>query len=69
MNNYRQNFLLTGMKIKEVVDGKKLPCKVLGINAEDCALIVETKKGDVKHITSPTCVVIPKKIKMPPKTK
>ena len=67
MNHYRQNFLLHGKKIKHTENGKKKTCKVLGITNEDCALIVETKSGDVKHITSPTGVIIPKKIKIPKK--
>ena len=69
MNHYRQNFLLHGHKIKYVSQGKKTTCKILGINSDDCALIVEMRNGDIKHITSPTGVSIPKKIKIPKKTK
>ncbi len=64
MNQYRQNFLLHGKKIKHTYDGKKRSCRVLGINNEDCALIVEMKNGEIKNITSPIGVVIPKKIKI-----
>lgn len=64
MNHYRQSFLLYGKKIKYTVSGKRKSCRVLGINSEDGALIVETKNGDIKHITSPAGVVIPKKIKI-----
>lgn len=67
MNHYRQSFLLHGKKIKYTVNGKKTTCKVLGINNDDGALIVELKNGEIKHITSPTGVVIPKKIKIPKK--
>lgn len=69
MNVYRQNFLLHGKKIKYVDQGKRKTCKVLGINNEDCALIVEMKNGDIKHITSPTGVSIPKKVKISKSTK
>lgn len=68
MNHYRQSFLFHGKKIKHTENGKKKSCKVLGINNDDCALIVELKNGDIKHITSPTGVIIPKKIKMQKKT-
>jgi len=67
MNHYRQSFLLHGKKIKYTVNGKKTTCKVLGINNDDGALIVELKSGKIKHITSPTGVIIPKKIKIPKK--
>jgi len=68
MNQYRQNFLLHGRKIKYLRDGKKKNCKVLGINNEDGALIVEMKNGKIKNITSPVGVIIPKKIKIQKKT-
>ena len=67
MNHYRQSFLLHGKKIKYTVNGKKKSCKVLGINNDDGALIVELKNGEIKHITSPAGVIIPKKIKIPKK--
>lgn len=63
MNQYRQSFLLHGKRIKHTVGGRKKSCKVLGINNDDCALIVEMRNGEIKHITSPTGVIIPKKIK------
>ena len=68
MNHYRQSFLLHGKKIKHTVNGKKKRCKVLGINNDDGALIIEMKNGEIKHITSPAGVVIPKKIKINKKT-
>ena len=65
MNHYRQSFILHGKKIKHTVNGKKRSCKVLGINSEDGALIVEMKNGEIKHITSPAGVIIPKKVNIP----
>lgn len=62
MNMYRENFLLHGAKIKYLENGKRYSCKVLGINHEDCSLIVETRGGDIKNITSPAGVIIPKKL-------
>ena len=62
MNIYGQHFALRGLKIKHTENGKKVSCKVLGINLEDGALIVESKGGVIKNITSPAGVVIPKKI-------
>ena len=69
MNHYRQNFLLHGKKIKYIANGKKRRCKVLGINNEDGALIIELKNGEIKHITSPAGVIIPKKVKIQKKAK
>jgi BirA family biotin operon repressor/biotin-[acetyl-CoA-carboxylase] ligase len=64
MNQYTQSFILHGKKIKYTQKGKKVNCKVLGINSDDGALIVEMKNGEIKHITSPTGVIIPKKVKL-----
>lgn len=64
MNQYRQHFLFHGKKIKYVRNGKKRRCKVLGINNADGALIVETKNGEISHITSPVGVITPRKIKI-----
>ena len=64
MNQYTQSFILHGKKIKYTHKGKKVNCKILGINGDDGALIVEMKNGEIKHITSPTGVIIPKKVKL-----
>ncbi|MBO5879582.1 MAG: hypothetical protein J6Q68_03425 [Clostridia bacterium] len=62
MNIYGQYFALRGKKIKHYENGKRVSCKVLGINLEDCSLIVEARGGAIKNINSPTGVTIPKKL-------
>ncbi len=65
MNIYRKKFVLHGVKIKIVNNGKKLNYKVLGINHKDCALLVENKSGKIERILTPTNVIIPKTVKLP----
>ena len=63
MDIYRNKFLLRGHKIKYVTDGKKETCKVLGVDPENCSLKVENPQKKVVLISTPTKVIIPKKIK------
>lgn len=62
MDIYRQKFILRGQKIKYINDGKRQSCKVLGIDQNTCALMVEDKEKKVIHISTPNKVIIPKKI-------
>jgi biotin-(acetyl-CoA carboxylase) ligase len=62
INAYAARSVLNDKKIKYVHDGKKKPCKVVGINRENLALTIETKDGRRIDITSPSGVVIPNKI-------
>lgn len=63
MDIYRQKFILRGRKIRCVINGKKERCKVLGIESENCTLIVENSKKQVTHINTPNSVILPRKIK------
>ena len=63
MNKYKERFALGGVRIKHIVDGKKITCKALGVNPTDCALIVESRRKQIIHITKQNDVIIPKKIK------
>ena len=67
MNIYRKKFVLHGVKIKIINNGKKLTYKVLGINHKDCALLVESKSGKIEKILTPTNVIIPRSVKLPKK--
>ena len=62
MDIYEDRFVLTGKKIKHIVGDKKETVRVLGINKETCALTVETKDKTIS-VTSPSGVIIPRKIK------
>lgn len=62
MDIYRQKFILRGQKIKYINDGKRQSCKVLGIDQNTCALMVEDRQKKVVHISTPNKVIIPKKI-------
>jgi len=63
MDIYRQKFILRGQKVKYLNEsGKRETCKVLGINTEDCSLMVENSNKKVVYISTPNRVTIPKKI-------
>jgi len=62
MDVYRQKFILRGQKIKYISDGKKQTCKILGIDQDTCALMVEDSSKKVIHLSTPNKVIIPKKI-------
>ncbi len=63
MDVYRQKFILRGQKIKHLnANGKKESCKVLGVNPDDCSLMVENSDKKVIYISTPNKVTIPKKI-------
>jgi BirA family biotin operon repressor/biotin-[acetyl-CoA-carboxylase] ligase len=62
MDIYRKMFVLRGEKIKYLNNGKKQTCKVLGIDQDTCALMVEDSKRDVIYISTPNKVTIPKRI-------
>ncbi len=63
MDIYRQKFVLRGQKIKYISDGKRESCKVLGVDTDNGMLMVENKDKKVINITTPSKVIIPKKIK------
>ena len=65
MNIYKQKFVMTGVKIKLIIDGKnkKETCRIIGIDPDYCTLLVERKNGSVEAVKSPTKVIIPKYIK------
>lgn len=64
MDTYMRKFLLTDKRIKYIKDGKRLPCRVLGVDKDSCALMIDVGGGEVVKITSPSGVVIPGRIKI-----
>lgn len=62
MDLYRKHFLLRGRKIRYLKDGRRQTCKVLGVDEQNCSLMVEDKYKRVVYISTPNNVTIPKKI-------
>lgn len=62
MDIYRQKFIMRGQKIRYASDEGRQKCKVLGVNEDDCALIVENPHKKVVKIYTPNKVTVPKKI-------
>ena len=62
LNAYVMRSTLIGHKIKYLEDGKKKSAKVVEVNKENLALIIETKDGRRLSITSPSSVIIPNKL-------
>ena len=67
MQNYKQRFILTGHRVKWVKDGRRTSRRVLGVRAEDGALLLEAKNREHDVVTSPSEIIIPKQIKLPKK--
>ncbi len=63
MEAYRSKFVLEGKKIKYLDGQNKRIVRVSGVDKETCALIAETRDGELLHITSPSSVIIPNRIK------
>lgn len=61
---YKQRFILRGKKIRYVNGEKKYSCKVVDVDSERFSLICEKKNGERILLTSPSGVIIPKKIKL-----
>ncbi len=60
---YKRKFILTGKRIKYLKGEKKHSCKVVDVDSETFSLICEGKSGQKFSITSPSSVIIPKRIK------
>ncbi len=63
MEAYKAKFILEGKKIKYQDAQGKITVKVIGVDKETCALTAEAKNGEIMHITSPSSVIIPSRIK------
>ena len=64
MEAYSKKFILRGNTAKLVSDGKRERCKILGINTQTSALVVENSKKKVVEISTGNNVIIPKKVKL-----
>lgn len=63
MDAYKDKFILEGKRVKYNDGQGKRTVKVIGVDKETCALIAEAKDGGLLHITSPSSVIIPSRIK------
>ena len=62
LDSYAERFALEDKKIKYIEDGKKKTVKVVEVNRENLALIVETRDGRKISVTSQSSVIIPNRI-------
>ena len=62
INHYVSKFALVDKKVKYIDNGKKKSAKVVGINKENMALIIEMRDGTNKNVTSRSSVILPNKI-------
>jgi BirA family biotin operon repressor/biotin-[acetyl-CoA-carboxylase] ligase len=63
IEKYMEKFILRGKKIKVIDGGKRHTCRVVDVNPETCALIVEDRSGRRLSVSSPSMTVIPDIIK------
>lgn len=74
MEIYTKKFILRGIRIKHIEDGKKHTRRILGVDTKTGALILEGPRRTPKHgaatldtrifVTSPRAVIMPKKVKI-----
>ncbi len=64
MDIYSEKLILRGIKIKYDDGQKKRSCRVLSVDSKTGALIIEGRGGKPIHVTSPSNVQIPKRIKV-----
>ena len=62
MTAYSQKFILRGKKIRYIDEGKRKSGKVLGVDAKNAALMIESQSKKILYITTPNKVILPKKI-------
>ncbi len=63
MDAYRQRFLLRGKKVTVLDDGTRRRMKVIGIDNANGTLLVESRSGELKKISSQKNVLLPKVIR------
>ena len=64
MDTYQRKFLLRGTRTKLITTAKNIPCRILGVDPESAKLIVESRGGELRQISSRTQIIIPEKIKL-----
>ncbi len=64
MDIYQKKFVLYGKKIKYIGDGKKKNCRIANVDKKSASLLIETRRGEIKEITSPRNIILPRRIKM-----
>jgi BirA family biotin operon repressor/biotin-[acetyl-CoA-carboxylase] ligase len=62
MDIYRQRFALRGVRAKYLSGEKKHSCKIIDVDTESCALIIEDEKRNTKEIYAPSHITIPKNL-------
>ncbi len=64
MDIYKRKFALVGKRVTLLRDGKRHTCRVVDVDKKSCALTVEEKGGTRTTVTSPSAIIIPKRIKI-----
>ncbi len=64
MTLYTSKFILTGVRVKMLKDGKKQACRIVGVDPESCALLLDAGNRTRVTVTSPTAVQIPKTVRV-----
>ncbi len=62
MDIYRQKFIMRGKKVRYASSEGKQTCKILGVDPNNCSLMVEDSHKKIINIYTPNKVTVPKKI-------
>lgn len=63
MDVYKSKFAMKGQRAKYIIDSKKVTCKIAGIDSSTGSLTVELKGGKPCSVSTPTQVILPKRVK------
>lgn len=64
MDIYKSKFAMRDLDAKYIGGGKRKKCKIVNVDSESGALIVRQKNGSTVSVSSPTGVILPKKVKL-----
>jgi len=64
MDTYKRKFIQENLCTKYIEDGKKKYCKILGVEAADGRLKIETKSGEIKYLSGSKSIILPSRIKI-----
>lgn len=61
---YERHFILNGAKISCKINGRRLPCRVIGIDPQTHTLNVRLSRSKTAQISKPSDVYVPKRLRL-----
>lgn len=64
MDIYKSKFAMRDLSAKYFDNGKKKRCKVVNVDTQSGALLIRQRNGEIASVSSPTNVILPKRVKL-----